>query len=139
MRPALDGWLVVPTRDPDGALFLTPECRAGHPYLSVRESDRYGLSWRGDMWLLADCRRCGEAYVAYLSTGGLPVIHCWAITREQLHALHRLDADTTVADVMLQLGYARRSAHPAAPSAAAPPATSPGRGRWLAEHRRPRG
>jgi hypothetical protein len=126
-RPTLDGWLIVPSRAADGALHLTPECKQGHPFVTFRNAN-YSASWRGDMWMLCTCRDCRATYIAYLSTGSDPLIHCFAVPALKTPELHRMGADVAIKDVMLLLGYARPSY--------VPPATSPGRARFLEEEQR---
>jgi hypothetical protein len=109
-RPVVPAWFIAPEVDPvSKILHLTPECRNGHPLIAFRESPTgMRAAWRGDMWMVCTCRQCNGSFLAYLSTGRIPLIHCIDLTFEQAGQAYRIDADTSVSEVMLQLGFASR-------------------------------
>jgi hypothetical protein len=111
-RPIVPAWFIAPELDAvSQRLFLTPECRNGHPLIFFRETGM-AAAWRGDMWMVCTCRTCNESFLVYLSTGRIPLINCVALTFEQTGEAYRMDADIPVAEVMLKLGFASRPTRP---------------------------
>lgn len=107
-RPIVACWFIAPEKDvKSGILHLTPECKSGHPLITFREVGM-AAAWRGDMWMVCTCRHCTESFLAYLSTGRVPLINCVALTDDQAMRAYRIDADTPVSEVMLTLGFASR-------------------------------
>lgn len=107
-RPVVPAWFIAPEKDPRSEiLYLTPECINGHPLISFRDSGM-AAAWRGDMWMVCTCRTCAQSFLAYLSTGRIPLIHCIGLTPELAILAYRIDADIAVSEVMLRLGFASR-------------------------------
>jgi hypothetical protein len=107
-RPVVPAWFIAPERDPvTRKLNLTPECKEGHPWISLRETGN-AAAWRGDMWMICTCRKCKESFLAYFSTGPIPLINCVALTHEQAVTAYHSDFDTPVSELMLKLGFASR-------------------------------
>jgi hypothetical protein len=101
-------WFIAPELDAaSGILHLTPECSAGHPLIAFRDSGM-AAAWRGDMWMVCTCRECSQSFLAYLSTGRIPLINCIGLDAPEAKRAYRLDADVPVSEVMLILGFALR-------------------------------